>query len=102
MWKELGFGLGLGLGLALGAAGAAAGEAEVAKPASEAVAERPACGKRNRGQLWPAEANGNPRLANQLAREGQLEICQKSDWRYGWKSPSVHIRQLADRRKRPK
>jgi hypothetical protein len=92
------------VGLVLGSAGlgVAAGGADVAKPTAEPVAERPACGKENRGQLWPAEANGNPRLANQLARAGQLEMCQKSSWRYGWKSPSVHIRQLADRRKRPK
>ena len=89
-------GLVLGLGFWLGA------EPGSSNAPSRAAVERPACGKQNRGQMWPAEANGNPRLANQLAREGALEIYQKSDWRYRWRSPSVHIRQLAERRKRPK
>lgn len=97
MWNLLVLGLGLSLtvGLALEA------EPVKAKEAAEPVMARPACGKQNRGEMWPPEANGNSGYANRLAREGALVVCQKSDWRYGWKSPSVHVRQLAKRTKRP-
>jgi hypothetical protein len=75
----------------------AVGIALWAGPAPATEAERPACDAALRGQLWPLEANRDPKLANRLAREGRLEICNRGPWRYRWTSPSVHIRQLMER-----
>lgn len=44
--------------------------------------EKPGCAKPIRGQMWPLEANRDPGLANRLAREGLLEICTHTAWRY--------------------
>jgi len=61
-------------------------------PTSEPA--RPACDASLLGQLWPLEANHDPKLANRLAREGLLSICNRGAFRYRWTSPTVHIRQL--------
>jgi hypothetical protein len=75
----------------------AVGIALWAGPLPAIEAERPACDATLRGQMWPLEANRDPKLANRLAREGRLEICNRGAWKYRWTSPSVHIRQLMER-----
>jgi hypothetical protein len=58
------------------------------------AAERPACRAALVGQMWPAEANDDRRLALELSRKGELWICQRGPWKHSWTSPTVHIRQL--------
>jgi len=57
---------------------------------------RPACNAQTSGRMWPDAANGNPRLLVKLSQTGELEICTRGDWRYGWKSPTVSLTQLRD------
>lgn len=59
--------------------------------------ERPACKASTQGWYWPVEANGNPRLAQSLARDGLLEICVRTSWRHRWISPTIHVEQLVKR-----
>ena len=66
------------------------------------AAERPACRAAIVGEMWPAEANADRRLALELSRKGELVICQKGPWKHHWTSPTVHIRQLAAKGKRKK
>jgi hypothetical protein len=58
-------------------------------------AERPACNAGNLGQFWPAEADHDRRLAAQLSRCGELQICKRGAWRYRWEALSVRVDQLS-------
>lgn len=68
-----------------------------AAPIPTTGAAKPVCNAQTLGRMWPDAANGNPRLMVKLSQAGELEICSRGDWRYGWKSPTVSVTQLRDR-----
>ncbi len=55
---------------------------------------RPPCNARNRGQLWPQEANSDRNAARRAEHAGQLEMCTPGVWKYHWQPLTVHISQL--------
>ncbi len=71
----------------------------VAEPAEEAV--RPACNSRTRGQFWPAAANEDPAAARIAARSGELRLCTREGWRYGWRQVTVKWTDLLKKSARP-
>ncbi len=62
---------------------------------------RPACTKKNRGQVWPEAANRDPKLYAKLSRCGQLLVCAPGAWRSHWESPTVRLDQLRGGSKLP-
>jgi hypothetical protein len=58
-------------------------------------AEKPVCNAKTRDQFWPAEANADREANRRLAQRGELQICSYGKWKYGWKSLSINIRDLA-------
>ena len=68
------------------------------KDASE---EKPRCRAKIAGDFWPDEANHDSKLASDLSRQGELEICTRTMWGYRWKSPTVNIRQIRKKHSRP-
>jgi len=63
-----------------------------------ALAEQPRCNKDELGKFWPEEANKNPVLAMQLARNGDLQVCSRSGWHYRWMQPAVRVDQLRSKK----
>lgn len=49
--------------------------------------ERPACGKENRGQIWPASRQQNPCV--------QTEVCTAKRLQYRWEPVTVSYAQLS-------
>ena len=62
-------------------------------------ARKPSCNARNRGRLWPEQANTDRDFARRAARCGELEMCTRGVWRYGWQPLTVHVSQLGRGRK---
>lgn len=61
---------------------------------------RPPCNARNRGRLWPEQANSDPNAARRAGRCGELLICTPSVWKYHWRPLTVHINKLGKGPKR--
>jgi hypothetical protein len=55
---------------------------------------RPACNKKNAGQLWPDAANSDHSVRARAARCGELQICSRDEWHYRWQALTVRIDQL--------
>ena len=53
------------------------------------------CSPKLDGQLWPKEANSDPREAKAALACGVLEMCQRVDWRHRWEQVGVPYWQLA-------
>jgi len=62
-------------------------------------ARRPACEKQNRGRLWPEQANNDHALARLAGQCGELQMCSRGTWKYGWQPLTVHISQLGKAQK---
>lgn len=58
--------------------------------ASEA---KPRCTAANQGMFWPEEANHNAQSRRLYARQGSLELCQISGWRYRWRPLGTNVSQ---------
>ena len=56
---------------------------------------KPVCNSKVRGQFWPAEANTDRELLGRLVQQGKLEVCSYGTWRYGWRTLTVNVRDLA-------
>lgn len=61
---------------------------------------KPKCNKQVHGRFWPDEANQDPKLAQTLAKTGELELCVIRRWRYRWEPMTVRLRDLLDKRDR--
>jgi hypothetical protein len=55
---------------------------------------KPPCNKHLRGHLWPEEANTDRKLALEMYRQGDLEMCTIFRSRYGWRALSVNAKRL--------
>jgi len=55
---------------------------------------RPACNKKNAGQLWPDAANTDHAVRSRAARCGELQMCSRDAWHYRWQPLTVRIDQL--------
>lgn len=55
------------------------------RPVMLTESERPHCDASLAGRFWPESANENAALRRKAARDGTLEVCSKSRFRYMWK-----------------
>jgi hypothetical protein len=63
-------------------------------------AERPPCNAKQRGRLWPEEANTSREASRRAERCGNLQMCAVGVWRYRWQPLTVHVSQLGKGPKR--
>jgi hypothetical protein len=61
---------------------------------------RSACNKETQGRYWPDKANTDRRLAGQLMRSGDLQICARGMFRYNWEPLTVSYQALVEKKKR--
>lgn len=59
--------------------------------------ERPRCTAALQATFWPLEANTDPKLARQLARDGVLEMCSLGWMRYHWRAVTVNAKRAAEK-----
>ncbi len=55
---------------------------------------KPQCNAKNRGSLWPAQANTDPAAARKALRCGELQMCTAGTWKYRWEPMTVSLSQL--------
>jgi hypothetical protein len=55
---------------------------------------RPACNKKNAGQMWPDAANTDHTVRSRAARCGELQMCSRDAWHYRWEPLTVRLDQL--------
>jgi hypothetical protein len=63
-------------------------------PCFPEVTGKTACNAHNRGRFWPEQANTDSAFASKAARCGELEICSRGNWKYGWQLLTVHVDKL--------
>ncbi len=59
-----------------------------------AWAEKPprsACNKHTQGSFWPEAANADRKLAGQLMRSGELQMCTRGFFRYNWEPLTINV-----------
>jgi hypothetical protein len=75
--------------------------ATLATAVGEAPSKR-ACNASTLGKMYPAQANSDPQVRNELFTCGELQVCTRGRWRYRWVPLSVRIDQLTkDKAHRP-
>jgi hypothetical protein len=62
---------------------------------------KPRCNAQNQGRLWPEEANSDYSFRQRAAQAGELEMCARGLWRYGWEALTVHVNRLRKEQSRP-
>lgn len=62
---------------------------------------KPACKAQNMGQLWPDAANHDRAAVGRFARCGELQICTRGPWHYGWQPLTVSVEQLRNVKAKP-
>lgn len=65
-------------------------------------APRQRCEPALRSALWPGDANANPRVASEYARQGRLWICTNTRQGLRWEQIAIHIKQLTGARRPPR
>ena len=55
---------------------------------------KPACDASTLGSLYPAQANSDRQIRNELFTCGELQVCARGRWKYRWVPLSVRIDQL--------
>jgi hypothetical protein len=61
------------------------------------VAEKPpgsACTREMQGRYWPEQANTDRKLAAQLMRSGELQMCSRGFFRYSWEPLTISYRSV--------
>jgi hypothetical protein len=56
---------------------------------------RSACTRETQGQYWPEKANTDRKLAAQLMRSGELQMCSRGFFRYNWEPLTISYRTMA-------
>jgi hypothetical protein len=55
---------------------------------------RSACTRETQGRFWPEQANTDRKLARELTRSGELQICSRGFFRYNWEPLTVNYQTL--------
>jgi hypothetical protein len=55
---------------------------------------RSTCTRETQGRYWPEKANTDRKLAGQLMRSGELQMCSRGLFRYNWEPLTVSYRAL--------